>query len=66
MLSVDALNSYFDYDVSEMNNADRSPFIIYNPNIKAQKFDEYTTFMNIVPTIGNLFDFFGCGYGRRK
>lgn len=54
-LSNSTLNSYFDYDVSEMNNADRTPFIIYNPNIKAQKFDEYTSFMNIVPTVANLF-----------
>ncbi len=55
-LSNSTLNTYFDYDVSENYELDRTPFIIYNPNIQAQKFDEYTTFMNIVPTISNLFD----------
>jgi phosphoglycerol transferase MdoB-like AlkP superfamily enzyme len=50
------LNTYFDYEVSYQNNVDKTPFIIYNTNIHAQKFDEYTSYMNIVPTIANLFD----------
>lgn len=55
-LNNNTLNSYFDYDVEKQNNVDRTPFIIYNTNIQAQKFDEYTSYMNIVPTIANLFD----------
>lgn len=55
-LTNSTLNSYFDYDVSKQNNVDKTPFIIYNPNIHAQKYDEYTSYMNIVPTIANLFD----------
>ena len=50
------LNEYYDYDVSVNNEVDRTPFIIYNPEISATKYKEYTTFINIVPTIANLFD----------
>lgn len=55
-LTTATLNSYFDYNVNSQYGVDKTPFIIYNPNIQAQKFDEYTTYMNIVPTIANLFD----------
>lgn len=55
-LSTDTLNTYFDYDVTVNNEVDRTPFIIYNSEIKAQKFDDYTTYMNILPTLANLFD----------
>ena len=55
-LSESTLNSYFDYDIKDQFNEDRTPFIIYNPNIQAQKFDEYTSYMNILPTVANLFD----------
>lgn len=55
-LDDDVLNEYFDYDVSINKEVDRTPFIIYNPNLTPTKYDEYTTFMNIVPTIANLFD----------
>ena len=50
------LNEYFSYDIAVNNEIDRTPFIIYNPKIKATKYDEYTSYMNIVPTIANLFD----------
>ena len=50
------LNEYYDYDVSTNNEVDRTPFIIYNPEISATKHKEYTTYINIVPTIANLFD----------
>ena len=45
------------YDVlNDFGDIDRTPFIIYNPKLAPQKFDEYTSFMNITPTIANLFD----------
>ena len=50
------LNEYFDYDVSTNKETDRTPFVIYNSGIEAKEFKEYTTFMNIVPTVANLFD----------
>ena len=50
------LNTYFDYDVNKQYEVDRIPFIIYNPEIQAQQFDEYTSYINITPTVANLFD----------
>ncbi len=54
-LTNSTLNSYFDYDVGELNNTDKTPFIIYNTNIQGQKFNEYTSYMNVLPTVANLF-----------
>ena len=50
------LNAYFSYDISVNNEIDRTPFIIYNPKIKATNYDQYTSYMNIVPTVANLFN----------
>ena len=50
------LNEYFDYDVSVNNETDRTPFVIYNSELEPNESQDYTTFMNIVPTIANLFD----------
>ncbi len=55
-LNNKVLNSYFDYDVTKQYEVDRIPFIIYNPEIQAQQFDEYTSYLNITPTVANLFD----------
>ncbi len=54
-LTNSTLNSYFNYNVNNQFNVDKTPFIIYNSNVQAQKFDEYTSFINIVPTVANLF-----------
>ncbi len=50
------LNQYFDYDVNEKFEVDRTPFIIYNSEITSETYKQYTTFMNIVPTMANLFN----------
>ncbi len=50
------LNSYFDYNVNNQLEVDRTPFIIYNTEIQATKHDEYTSYMNLTPTVANLFD----------
>ena len=42
--------------LTEYGDVDRTPFIIYNPEITPEKFDEYTSFMNLLPTVANLFD----------
>ncbi len=54
-LSNQTLNSYFDYDVTVQNNVDKTPFIIYNSEISHDVYEEYTSYMNIVPTVANLF-----------
>jgi len=55
-LKNNILQQYYENDISENNEVDRTPFIIYNPELSATKYREYTTFMNIVPTLANLFD----------
>ena len=45
------------YDVlTSTGDVDRTPFIIYNPELTPTKHEEYTSFINIVPTLANLFD----------
>lgn len=55
-LSTSTINSVLDYDTSVDYEAERVPFVIYNSEIKSQTFDEYTSYINILPTIANLFD----------
>lgn len=55
-LNNTTLNSYYDYDVGVNNEVDRTPFVIYNPQLTPNLFEEYTSYMNIVPTLANLFD----------
>ena len=55
-LTTNTINSYLDYDVKVDLEVDRTPFVIYNSTITASKYDEYTSYMNLVPTIANLFD----------
>lgn len=55
-LSNQVLNQYFDYNVNTNNEVDRTPFIIYNPSLTATTYKQYTSYMNIVPTLANLFD----------
>ena len=44
------------YNIDGNGDIDRTPFIIYNSKVTPQKFSEYTSFINIVPTIANLFN----------
>lgn len=54
-ISSSDLNKVFDYDVSIDGNADQVPFIIYNSEISSKHFKDYTTYINITPTVANLF-----------
>ena len=55
-LTKSNINSYLEYDVMENNNIDKTPFVIYNSKMTPRKFDKYTSYVNILPTIANLFD----------
>jgi lipoteichoic acid synthase len=44
------------YDVTSNADIDRTPFIIYNPELTPTKYNEYTSYLNILPTIANLFN----------
>lgn len=54
-LKDDVLSSYFNTNVSINNEVDRTPFIIYNSEMTGTKFNSYTSYMNITPTVANLF-----------
>ena len=55
-ISKGNLNKVMDYDTSEDYNAERVPFVIYNSETEHQVFDEYTSYINILPTLANLFN----------
>lgn len=55
-IKTNNLNLVLDYDTSEYYNAERVPFVIYNSEIEPQVFSEYTSYINILPTIANLFN----------
>ena len=55
-LSTSTINSVLDYDTSIDYEAERVPFVIYNSEQEPKTFKEYTSYVNILPTIANLFD----------
>ena len=55
-LATSSFQSLAKYDVSNNGDIDRTPFIIYNPELTPTKYNEYTTYINILPTIANLFN----------
>lgn len=55
-IKTSELQKMFDYNLEERKEIERTPFIIYNSEIEGKKFDQYTTYINILPTIANLFD----------
>lgn len=56
-LSNTQLQQFFSYDViNNQYERDRTPFAIYNSQMVPTKYDDYTSIINIVPTLANLFD----------
>lgn len=55
-LSKNNLNKVLPYDTEEDMNAERVPLVIYNTGIEHKVFSQYTTYLNITPTIANLFN----------
>ena len=55
-ISTKRLNKVLDYDTSKDLNAERVPFVIYNSEMESKVFSEYTSYINILPTLANLFD----------
>lgn len=50
------INQVLDYDTNKDLDAERVPFVIYNSQMTPQVHFEYTTYMNILPTVANLFN----------
>ncbi len=55
-LSTNYINEILDYDVKENNEVDRTPFIIYNSQREPEKVDKYTSIIDLLPTILNMFN----------
>lgn len=55
-LSTDTINTVLDYDTNVDYENERVPFVIYNTDIDSKEFESYTSYINILPTIANLFD----------
>ena len=55
-VTTNNLQKLFTEDLTKYNNVDRTPFLIYNSTITSHSYDDYTSYMNILPTIANLFD----------
>ena len=55
-ISKSNINKVLDYNTSNNMNAERVPFVIYNPTIEPKTFTEYTSYINILPTLANLFN----------
>ncbi len=55
-LSKDTINTVLDYDTNIDYEAERVPFVIYNSEIESKIYKEYTSYINILPTVANLFD----------
>ena len=55
-IPTNQLQKAFDYSLTENYEIDRTPFIIYNPSITPEKKTQLTSYMNILPTLANLFN----------
>lgn len=55
-LDKDSIAGVLGNSVLEKNNIEKTPFVIYNSKVKQENFNVYTSYMNILPTIANLFD----------
>ncbi len=53
-LPTDHLNQVLPYDTAEDKNAEKVPFLIYNSELEKKVFEQYTTYVNILPTVANL------------
>lgn len=75
-LTTSQINEVLDYDVTVNKEVDRTPMVIYNPNIEADQITKYTTIIDLLPTLLNMFnldydprlylgtDIFSGNYGR--
>lgn len=55
-LSNEDVAQTVDYDIDEFYEIERTPFLIYNSNLEPKVFKEKTFYMNLLPTLANLFD----------
>lgn len=49
------ISEVLDYDLSDYE-VERTPMVIYNSSLKAEVVDKYSSYINLTPTIANLFN----------
>ena len=54
-LRKSTIKNILTYDLNDYE-VERVPFVIYTPGMEAKTFTEYTSYINILPTLANLFD----------
>lgn len=54
-LSQNQIKEIIDGDLSDYE-IEKTPFVIYNPELKSTTYTEYTSYINLVPTLANLFN----------
>ena len=55
-LSNSVLETALPYSIEEKYENERVPFVIWSNDIEATTYTEYTSYVNILPTIANLFN----------
>lgn len=55
-LSTTVLQDALPYSLEERYEAERVPFVIWSNDIEGTNIEEYTSYVNITPTIANLFN----------
>lgn len=55
-LTRSQINTVLDYDVNVRQEVDRTPMVIYNAGRKAEQITKYTTLIDLLPTLLNMFD----------
>lgn len=54
-INTDKLSDILGTNQDEDNNMDQVPFVIYNKGMEKKTFDMYTSYINLTPTLANLF-----------
>lgn len=55
-LTTKQINSVLDYDVTVNGEVDRTPMIIYNSGVTSQQITKYTSIIDLLPTLLNMFN----------
>ena len=55
-LSTNTLQPALNYSIEEKYEIERVPLVIWSSDIEATTFDQYTSYVNLTPTIANLFN----------
>jgi len=54
-IPLDIINEILERDLNNYEN-EKVPLVIYNPKIEEKVYETYTSYLNLTPTIANLFD----------